>query len=85
MQPGEKSLDWDKWPAQDAYTKRTGLWGKFCRPIKRPVEPIFVTTAAGDRYSPIHMATGGKSAMTKQIRSTTPCGFARAFHDSNPL
>jgi hypothetical protein len=58
--------------------------GKFNPPEKRPVQPIFVKSANGDNYSPAFMATGGKSERTKEIRSTTPIGFSRAFFEANP-
>lgn len=67
----------------DPYTKRTCLWGIFNLPVKNPIEPVFVTASNGDRYSPIHMKTGGKSAKTKELRSITPPHFARAFYDAN--
>lgn len=60
----------------DAYTKKTGLWGKFNRNLKKtPVEP--------DPKSWI-MKLGGKSERTKELRSMTPLGFAKAFFDANP-
>ena len=68
----------------DPYTKRTCLWGRFSTPAKTPVEPEFVTASNGDRYSKIHMATGGSSAKTKELRSITPPGFSRAFFQANP-
>lgn len=67
----------------DPYTKKTLLWGKFNAPEKNPVEPVFVTAPNGDRYSPVHWYTGGKSAKTKELRSITPPGFAKAFYDAN--
>ncbi len=66
----------------DAYTKKTCLWGNFNIPKQNPVEPIFITRA-GKRYSPIAARTGGKSAKTKELRSITPPGFAKAFFNSN--
>lgn len=72
-------------PARDAYTKKTLLWGKFNPPAKKPVEPIVIRDAQrGRSYSPIHWFTGGKSERTKELRSTTPEGFSRAFFASNP-
>jgi site-specific DNA-cytosine methylase len=60
----------------DAYTKKTGLWGKFNRNLpKSPVEP--------DPNSWI-MKLGGKSERTKELRSMTPLGFAFAFFLANP-
>lgn len=60
----------------DAYTKRTCLWGDFAAPEKRPVEPT--------EGSKMHTQYGGKSERTKQARSITPLGFARAFFEANP-
>jgi hypothetical protein len=67
----------------DPYTKKTCLWGKFNMPVKHPVEPEFVIASNGDRYSKIHMSTGGKSEKTKEVRSITPMGFAKAFYEAN--
>lgn len=71
-------------PERDAYTKKTLLWGRFKPPVLKPVTPIFVQASNGDNYSPIGMLTGGKSEKTKEIRSMTPKGFARAFFQANP-
>lgn len=81
MDKGETSGE--LFPARDAYTKKTLLWGQFKEPHKRPVDPIFLTAGNGDRYAPQHMKTGGKSERTKEIRSTTPIGFSRAFSEAN--
>lgn len=67
----------------DAYTKKTCLWGVFNKPEKHPVEPEYVYASNGDRYAKVIMATGGKSARTKELRSITPPGFARAFYEAN--
>lgn len=59
----------------DAYTKKTGLWGKFNKDLPRnEVEP--------DPNSWI-MKLGGKSERTKELRSMTPKGFAQAFYEAN--
>lgn len=67
----------------DAYTKRTGLWGKFLPPL-----PLF----AGDHsVVPVRACSqgswlqtlGGKSERTKTLRSATPLGFAYAFYLAN--
>lgn len=63
-------------PHTEAYTKKTGLWGQFCKPEKKPVECV-----AG--ASPI-MRLGGKSERTKELRSMTPLGFSKAFFLANP-
>ena len=60
----------------DPYTKKTGLWGNFCKDLPRnDVEP--------DPNSWI-MKLGGKSERTKELRSMTPLGFAKAFYEANP-
>lgn len=67
----------------DAYTKKTGLWGKFIPPL-----PLF----AGDHsVKPVRACSqgswlqtlGGKSERTKTLRSATPMGFAYAFYIAN--
>ena len=74
MQPSERTHDLA--PYQDAYTKKTLLWGDFNPPEKKPVEPT-----GGNQWI---MKLGGKSAKTKHYRSVTPTGFARAFFLANP-
>jgi hypothetical protein len=59
----------------ERYTKRTGLWGNFNKPVKKPLE----VSAAGNWI----MKLGGKSERTKELRSMTPLGFAYAFYESN--
>jgi hypothetical protein len=64
----------------DPYTKKTLLWGSFTPPVPllvgcREVEPVL--------GSYMHTAFGGKSERTKELRSATPMGFARAFYDAN--
>lgn len=63
---------------RDAYPKKTCIWagGGFVMPIKRPV-PV----QAG--YSDQHKKLGGKSIKTKNIRSATPRGFAKAVFLAN--
>jgi hypothetical protein len=59
----------------DAYTKKTGLWGNFNKDLpKNEVKP--------DPNSWI-MKLGGKSEKTKELRSMTPLGFAKAFYLAN--
>lgn len=69
----------------DPYTKKTGLWGEFTPPL-----PLFI---GGDRsVTPVRACDqgswvqrlGGKSERTKELRSTTPAGFAKAFYEANP-
>lgn len=63
-------------PPRDAYPKKTCLWtgNGFDMPIKRPVNKP-------EGYSPQHTKLGGKSLKTKNIRSATPRGFARAVYE----
>lgn len=58
---------------RDAYPKKTGIWcgNGFITPERKPVNVL-----AG--YSAQYKKLGGKSAKTKEIRSATPRGFARA-------
>lgn len=59
----------------DPYTKRTCLWGSFNTPATNPVEPT--------EGSKMWRQYGGRSARTKELRSITPAGFARAFFEAN--
>jgi len=80
---GFKSHTHRAWPAQDAYTKKTGIWGTCRMPEKRPVVPQYITCSSGKRYSPVHWTTRDSDVYTKEVRSTTPAGFARAFFAAN--
>ena len=62
------------------YTKKTGLWGNFTMPEKKPVDPIRVC-----KQGSWLMKLGGKSQKTKSSRSDTPMGFSQAFHQANRL
>lgn len=62
----------------EAYTKRTGLWGHFTRPALNRVEPVRCCATG----TPLQRF-GGKSTKTKNARSATPLGFARAFFEAN--
>lgn len=60
----------------EPYTKKTALYGKFNTKLKRnPVKPT--------EGSKMHKKYGGKSELTKERRSVTPPGFARAFYEAN--
>lgn len=78
----ESEAEHPRWPdyiaPKDAYTKKTCLWtgGGFTMPPKRP-------TQKPDGYSQQHLKLGGKSQRTKDIRSATPRGFARAVFEAN--
>lgn len=66
-----------KMPARDGYTKKTCLWAGngFVMPDKKPVPHI------GKFWGWAFL--GGASAKTKQLRSLTPRGFARAVYEAN--
>jgi hypothetical protein len=73
----------------DAYTKESLLWGTFNAPEKRLIVPEYVERKRRDgtgvtRGSKYWAGLGGKSEHTKELRSTTPLGFARAFREANP-
>lgn len=66
---------YDPIPRNSQYQKTTWLFGKFNNPIKKPMENI-----DGQK---LHNKLGGKSERTKELRSITPLGFAKAFYESN--
>lgn len=70
----------EKMPKYDGYTKKTCIWhgNGFVEPVKNP-GPINIGFFWGWKY------LGGKSAKTKQLRSLTPRGFARAVYLANHL
>ena len=72
-------------PARDAYTKKTCLWtgNGFRMPEARPVEPVKFQDKNGLNYSGPAFKLGGKSLRTKNIRSATPRGFAKAVFEAN--
>ncbi len=59
----------------DPYTKKTGLWGNFNKDLPR-------NDVVPDPNNWI-MKLGGKSERTKELRSMTPLGFAKAFYEAN--
>lgn len=73
-----------RWPEyiapKDAYKKKTCLWtgGGFVMPEPRSVDP---EAYHGNGYSTAMMKLGGKSQRTKDIRSATPRGFAKAVYE----
>ena len=74
---GEENTFHPRMPARDAYTKKTCLWtgNGFVMPEKKPVPHI------GKFWGWAYL--GGKSEKTKQLRSLTPRGFARAVFEAN--
>jgi hypothetical protein len=73
-----------RWPEyiapKDAYPKKTCLWtgGGFVMPERKAV-PV------PQGYSTQHKKLGGKSQRTKDIRSATPRGFAKAVYEANKV
>ena len=67
---------YDPIPVNSQYQKRTWLWGNFREPKRKSLANI-----DGAKF---HRLCGGRSNRTKNIRSTTPLGFAYAFADANP-
>lgn len=63
------------------YTKKTGLWGTLNMPeqVTHNMEPIR-SCSQGSWLQKL----GGKSEKTKELRSMTPLGFAKAFALCNP-
>lgn len=63
---------------RDSYPKKTCIWSGngFSMPVKIPVD-------VNPGYSDQHNKLGGKSLRTKNIRSATPRGFARAVFEAN--
>ena len=77
---GKPKMYFHPWEFGDAYTKKTALWGEFNTNLRRtPVEPIRVSSQGS-----WVQRLGGKSERTKELRSATPMGFARAFMEANP-
>jgi hypothetical protein len=78
-------------PARDAYTKKTCLWtgGGFIMPdTKREAEAqhlIYTRSqkGKGTKFAPMAGKLGGTSQKTKDIRSETPRGFAKAVFGHN--
>jgi hypothetical protein len=91
LEPGERTHP--LYPVQDAYTKRTCLWGEFRMPEKSPVAvakvPPEVREDGSKRYtnysSPHDLSfLRMKPAERAAFRSITPVGFARVFKEANP-
>lgn len=82
---GKPAFKFDPCDFGDPYTKRTYLWGRFVLPLPLmiggdwSVEPIRVS-----KQGSWIQTLGGKSERTKELRSVTPPGFARAFCIANP-
>lgn len=76
---GESIFRFDPWEFGDGTFKKTALWGNFNKPIQtvfeKPERIPYSQTPIG--------RLGGKSAKTKELRSITPQGFAKAFFKAN--
>lgn len=78
LAPGEKSLRCPLLPAQDAYTKRTCIWGTARKPQPKPVAPAVPPRPENHGFrTPCFFRHA-------EHRSVTPLGFARAFKEANP-
>lgn len=72
--PKGEMLPEEAW-MEDAYTKRTCLWGRFKIPEKIERPAIWGSKMWSDY--------GGKSERTKEMRSMTPRGFSFAYFAAN--
>ena len=75
-------------PDKESYTKLTMLYGEFNTALPTaPREPVYYYKTKKDgtvmRGSWMWANLGGKSERTKELRSVTPLGFARAFAEAN--
>lgn len=77
LRPEEGSFH-PKMPFCDAYTKKTCIWcgNGFVMPPKNPVKEY-------ENWFWGWKSLGGKGQKTKQLRSLTPRGFARAVFEAN--
>jgi hypothetical protein len=91
LAPGERTVA--EFPEQDAYSKRTLIWGNAKKPERRPVEPRYrnyfsQSRRREHRVSPLthsQWANPKREGVTApELRSTTPLGFAKAFRAANP-
>ena len=78
LQAGEKTLNCPLFPTNDAYTKRTLVWGTAAKPKSKPVA---VTLPPRPRGGWRNLCF---AARHEAHRSATPLGFARAFKMANP-
>ena len=62
----------------DTYSKKTGLWGNFNKPM-----PTNIVEPEKGKHGSRTQKYGGKSERTKELRSITPTGFAKAFFEAN--
>lgn len=79
-QPDEPEAEWTlaQFMESNRYTKKTGLWGEFKPMVTNAMEPVRACKQGS--WSGL---LGGKSERTKELRSMTPMGMARAFYFAN--
>lgn len=78
---GKPSLIFQPYEFGDPYRKRTCLWGNFNTDLTRTVvEPQGVRKGQPDEW---YSKVGGSSEATKEYRSKTSEGFAKAFFEAN--
>jgi len=71
---GEVKFKFNPYDFGDGCQKMTWLWGKFNNPVKNP---------GNNQGSWMYTNLGGKSERTKELRSNTHPGFAKAFYKAN--
>jgi hypothetical protein len=77
LEPGEKTLKCSLFPANDAYTKRTCVWGTARKPVPKPVAVTLAPRPEGGWRNECF-------TRHEEHRSITPLGFSRAFKEANP-
>ena len=83
---GKPVMYFDPCDYGDPYTKKTALWGNFLLPHKKPCKAI-VDTLKGHsnpkKRFPSKMHLLPPTANRGMLRSITPAGFAKSFHEAN--
>jgi C-5 cytosine-specific DNA methylase len=70
-------------PKDEAYTKKTCLWGRFNVPIEKSVAPILGTEKMLNPTDKDGKKLGWNTDAIKKARNLSPKGFARAFVAAN--
>ena len=85
LAPSDSHPQWSEYIApRDAYNKLTCIWAKgIIWPDRKPVLPQVIVDKFGGTWSSQWAKLGGKDKRTKNIRSATPRGFARAIFEAN--
>lgn len=80
---GRPKMFFDPCDFGDEYKKKTGLWGRFSFPFKKPI-PISYKIKSGHHSMDIWLRKQGYKLNDKPtMRSMTPKGFAQAFFNAN--